>query len=65
MSKLRYVCNKYREELFGHIERNLCLEHYNAIFGSDLKEGECEIHKSHCFFCNEEKICVVHRGKIE
>lgn len=60
MSKLRDVCVKYREELFGHIERNLCLEHYNSIFKTEYKEGEVEMHQSRCRFCNEEKLCVVH-----
>ncbi len=52
MSKLRDVCIKYREELFGDIERNLCLDHYNTIFKTEYKEGQIEMYNSRCAFCN-------------
>lgn len=65
MSKLRDVCIKYREELFGDIERNLCLDHYNTIFKTEYKEGQIEMYNSRCAFCNEEKLCVVHLPKTK
>lgn len=52
MSKLRDVCIKYREELFGDIEKGLCLKHYNMLFKTDFKEDEVKRDKTQCFLCN-------------
>lgn len=57
---IKYVCKKYRDELFGDIERNLCLEHYNAIFGLQLTVDNVKVKFSRCKICNKERICVVH-----
>jgi len=58
--RIKYICKKYRDELFGEIERNLCIDHYNDLFGLQVTVDDIETKLSRCRFCNEEKICVVH-----
>ncbi|MBR5246292.1 MAG: hypothetical protein IKV25_02845 [Clostridia bacterium] len=53
------IMKKHREFIFGDIEKNLCLEHYNLLNRQNLTKNDVDFRKAYCPFCSKEKLCVI------
>lgn len=57
------VAKKYRKELFGLLEKTLCVKHFNAICNCNLPKDTPFVEDGFCVMCQEKKSCVNFNGK--
>ena len=46
---------KHYKRMFPELEKNICLEHYNAIHKTNFNENEIELNPTECWVCKARK----------